>query len=165
MLLALRQESPFAAADVAAIETYVPPHMAYVDAPTDVHTSAKGCEYSMQYSIACAVLDGEVTLAQFQRARIEDPAPHAMGRKVSVRALDSAEPRRFAVVLRLKDGRRLHRETRSVHGDPDDPLTDGELSAKLAGVLGRDRAEQVVQAVWSLESAADVGALMRCLRG
>jgi 2-methylcitrate dehydratase PrpD len=77
-------------------------------------------------------------------------------------------PTRFSeVTLTLRDGRRLVRRVRHAKGQPQNPLTDAELTAKFRDaatrVLPAERAESILSAVQGLDSLADVGALARLL--
>ena len=70
-------------------------------------------------------------------------------------ALADAYPRKRAanVTVRLKDGRVLERHQPTRKGDPDMPLSDGELSAKfreLAGpAVGSAATETLLDALWT----------------
>ena len=77
-------------------------------------------------------------------------------------------PTRFSeVTITLRDGRRLVRRVRHAKGQPQNPLTDGELTAKFRDaatrVLPAERAESILSAVHGLDTLADVGALARLL--
>jgi len=77
-------------------------------------------------------------------------------------------PTRFSeVAISLTDGRRLTRRVRHAKGQPQNPLTNAELTTKFrdcaSRVLPRERAESVLAAVQELETAPDVGKLARML--
>jgi 2-methylcitrate dehydratase PrpD len=64
--------------------------------------------------------------------------------------------RRSAVVeIEMKDSRRLRRYQPHRKGDPEEPLSDAELTGKFfeltTPVLGRKAAEGLLAALWSLE--------------
>jgi 2-methylcitrate dehydratase PrpD len=79
-------------------------------------------------------------------------------------------PTRFTeVAIELADGRRLVKSVRLAKGQPQNPLTDVELTTKFhdcaARVLSRERAEAVLAGVRALETEPDVSALARLLAG
>ena len=73
------------------------------------------------------------------------------------------------MAIRLADGRRLVKSVNLAKGQPRNPLSDAELTTKFhdcaARVLSRERADSVLAAVQTLETAPDVSALARILSG
>jgi 2-methylcitrate dehydratase PrpD len=73
------------------------------------------------------------------------------------RNLSGAHPPVIEVLL--KDGRRLEHQVSHAKGDPLNPVTDLELSAKAASlivpVLGKARFDDIVAAISNLENVAD----------
>jgi 2-methylcitrate dehydratase PrpD len=79
-------------------------------------------------------------------------------------------PTRFTeVAIKMADGRRLVKSVRLAKGQPQNPLTDAELTTKFrdcaARVLSREQTESVLAAVQTLETAPDVSVLTRLLAG
>jgi 2-methylcitrate dehydratase len=118
-------------------------------------------DHSLQYLAAVALLDGEVSTAQFAPERIRRSDVQALLRKVVVRPSEEYSrrfpgemPCRVAVVLR--DGTRLVREKDGYRGFHRQPMDRDEVLVKFErlcepfarGQLSRDIAE----AVWNLES-------------
>ena len=117
--------------------------------------------FSVQYCVAALLHLGGVRLAAFTAEALADPALRAIMPKVSVSlAPDLAEsyPRRRAAHLRvaLRDGRVLKHTQPNRKGDPEDPLSDGELSDKfrelVAPVLGASEATARLEALWQGEA-------------
>ncbi len=149
------------AADILADPTKYDPH------------SKETADHSLPYCIAAAIVDRQVTPAQFTREKIEDPATRAQLRKIKVVAdpeIEKVFPALQRVVVRIAtaDGREFTRQLDYPKGDPRNPLSDAEIEAKfraLAGdVLDRARQDAVIAAVRSLESMASVSDLMEMLR-
>jgi 2-methylcitrate dehydratase PrpD len=117
--------------------------------------------FSLRYVVATALTHGSVRLAAFEPARINDPATRALMRKVvpSVDAeLDATFPsQRAARVAITARGRREELLQPTRKGDPDLPLTDGELEDKYmelaAPVSGRAAAQALLARLWRLECA------------
>lgn len=128
-------------------------------------------QFNVAYSFARALLDGKVDLFTYEQDAIEDPRVLALTSVTTV--LDDAridahaiEPAR--VSLRLKNNRTLEVSSASMKGGPAEPMSDAELAEKLAGCLAfgldtpRAQAERLVEAVRSIEDAADaIAALLR----
>ena len=121
--------------------------------------------FSLKYVVATALTHGSVRLAAFGPARMMDPATRALMRNIDVSVdaeLDAAFPRRRAarVAIQTRDGRHGEFLQPTRKGDPDMPLSDGELEAKFlelaAPVQGDAAARALVARLWTLERAPSV---------
>jgi 2-methylcitrate dehydratase PrpD len=170
--LALAEEHAIDPKAVVAVEcgvSYLAPHQLIYD---QAATGLQG-KFSMPYCIAVALLDRTVGLAQFAEERVRRADAQTLMPKVRMfvhpeQTTRESLPTRFSeVAISLTDGRRLTRRVRHAKGQPQNPLTDAELTTKFhdcaARVLPRERAESVLAAVQELETAADVGELARML--
>jgi 2-methylcitrate dehydratase PrpD len=102
------------------------------DAP---QTGLEG-KFSMPYAMAAGLADGKVDLASFEDRAVQRPEIQAFLGKVTKREFPgSLKPRFTTVTLALKDGRQLQRRVDALRGGPELPLSDAELTAKLAGCL------------------------------
>ncbi|WUI01293.1 MmgE/PrpD family protein [Spirillospora sp. NBC_00431] len=124
-----------------------------------------GAQMSMPYTVAAALCDGELGLAQFTAERRTAPDVTRLMAAVRVRAekdFDQIYPeRRPAVVRIVRDGQpELRLRVDQPYGEPSNPLDDDALAAKfraLCGpVLGPARAEDVLRAAWAF---TDLGPL------
>jgi 2-methylcitrate dehydratase PrpD len=112
---------------------------------------------SMQYSLAAALLDGAVGVAQFEDRRRQDPDLVALARRVRFEVdpeIDAVYPREFParVQVRRRDGELLDERVAAPLGMPERPLGRAEVTAKFrdltAGLLddvGRKRLEEAVE--------------------
>lgn len=116
------------------------------------------CRFSTQFTVATMLLHGAVRLSAFAPERLADPAIRALMPRVRVELdaeCEAAFPdRRSArVTVALRDGRRLHRHQPTRKGDPDAPLSDGDLSEKFrelaAPVIGAPAAEALLRRLWT----------------
>lgn len=126
-------------------------------------------DHSLPYVIAAALVDRQVTPAQFREDRIADPRIREQLGKVRVVADPEIEEvfpelQRVVVTLTTTDGRELSRTLDYPKGDPRNPLTDDEVVAKFdalaAPVLSDDARQRLVDAVWELETLDSVTELM-----
>jgi len=134
----------------------------------DPHTR-ETADHSLPYVIAAALVERQVTPAQFTMEKIMDPAIRAQLRKVEVVADPEIEKvfpalQRVVANITTTDGRTLSKQLDFPKGDPRNPLTDQEVEEKFAalaeGVLSTGAQKEVKEAVWNLEKSASVSKLM-----
>ena len=146
-LLDLKAETGVALADVESVAVEGTNHSfspLLHDAPK---TGLEG-KFSMQYAMAAGLADGRVELASFEDAAVQRAEIQAFLPKVTKRELPgSLKPRFTSVTLSLKDGRSLHRRVDALRGGPELPLSDAELTTKLAGCLRHAGSAADAQAV------------------
>ena len=170
--LALAEEHGLDAAAVEAVECavhYLAPHQLIYD---QARTPLEG-KFSMPYCVSVALLDRAVGLAQFTEERVARADVRALMPRVRMvihpeQTTRECLPTRFSeVTITLRDGRRLQRRIKHAKGQPQNPLSDAELTAKFQDaatrVLPAERVAQLLAAVQGLESLPDVSTLARLL--
>ena len=134
----------------------------------DPHTR-ETADHSLPYVIAAALVDRQVTPAQFTIQKITDPKIREQLKKIEVVADPEIEKvfpalQRVIVQIQTKDGRSLQKQLDFPKGDPRNPLTDQEIEEKFSalaeGVLSKPAQKRVKDAVWSLERIGSVSDLM-----
>jgi 2-methylcitrate dehydratase len=127
-------------------------------------------DHSLPYCTAVALLDGDVTLAQFDPERFSKPDILALTAKVRVHLDDSLTPRYprgipNRIVITLDDGRVLTQEVEFPRGHAMNPMTDGEVESKFRAMVepryGREKADRILAACWNLEDLNESGSLIR----
>ncbi len=138
----------------------------------DPHTK-ETADHSLPYVIAVALVDRQVTPAQFTMEKISDPQIRAQLRKVEVIAdaeIEKVFPALQRVIVRIltMDGRSFSKQLDFPKGDPRNPLTDQELEEKFSalaeGVLSRSAQQRVKDEVWNLERIGSVTELMALMQ-
>lgn len=129
-------------------------------------------DHSLPYCTAVALVDGEVTSAQFDPHRFTDPALLDLVAKVKVHR-DADLSRRYPtgipnrVIVTLKDGRQVMREVEFPRGHARNPMTDAEVEQKFRRLVepryGTERADHVLKTCWELEKLKSAGDLVRLL--
>ena len=130
-------------------------------------------DHSLPYITARAMHDGGITSASFAPEKILDPAVLAFMQRITVAEdpaltarVGAAVPTRVTAIL--TDGSRVSREVDYAPGFAERPMTRGEVEQKLRGNLGprwpERRVEEMLRALWSLERAEDLPALLASLR-
>jgi 2-methylcitrate dehydratase PrpD len=166
-VLALRAQHGLTPQDIAAI------HVATYKTAINVTgnftpTTAFEAKFSLPYVICQAMVHGSVRLDAFEPNRLGDAAMRALMQQVTLvedPELSAGFPRMRAarVTLTTKDGRSLEFFSPYRKGDPEAPLSDTELNDKFAElaepVLGTARVLALRDAIWRLESLADINLL------
>jgi 2-methylcitrate dehydratase PrpD len=128
----------------------------------------------VQHLLAVMLLDGTVSYSAAHDAR-RMRNPKVLDVRKRIKALgdpalsDKQRRWRCAMEITLNDGRKLSGRTLAAKGSYENPATYEDVRRKaldLAGpVLGRKRIEAAISAVWKLEKAPDVRALMKLVAG
>src|SRR5437868_2172541 len=138
----------------------------------DPHTK-ETADHSLPYVIAAAIVDRQVTPAQFEMKKIMDPAIRAQLKKVEVVADPEIEKvfpalQRVVVNITTIEGRTFSRQLDYPKGDPRNPLTDAEVEEKFAamadGVLSAGAQKKLIDAIWNLEKVGSVSKLMALMK-
>ena len=124
-----------------------------------------------QYCLAAALLDGEVTLKQFTDEKVSAPEVQELIPKVkyshpegfSLDAGDAIGPQR--VTVRLRDGRQYSRQVAHARGEPQNPISWDEITAKFGDcaqlALPPPDMERIIELVSNLETLKDINELMK----
>ncbi|HYL14933.1 MAG TPA: MmgE/PrpD family protein [Terriglobales bacterium] len=138
----------------------------------DPHTK-ETADHSLPYVVAAALVDRQVTPAQFTMPKIMDPTIRAQLRKVEVVADPDIEKvfpalQRVIVYINTNDGRSFKKQLDYPKGDPRNPLTDQEVEEKFSaladGVLSSAAQEKLKDAIWNLEKISSVSKLMALMK-
>lgn len=169
VLAAMRMHGQVPVAEIASI--HVEAYRTAVDmmgrdptrwAPTTHETA----DHSLPYTVAIALLDGSVRPDSFDHARFTDPAVVDLMRKTTVsedaaltRAYPEAAPGR--VTITLASGRRIVDELTYPVGHARSPMSDADVERKFRDMLAQHpagrRCDEILQRLWKLEEAKDVG--------
>ncbi len=179
--LALRQEllemeGPRALADIAEVE------LGSYDIAIEIigrdpekwrPRTRETADHSFPYCVAVALLDGTVTLASFDRKRLDDPAVHTLMQKIRVvpqpefagRYPESMPTR---VTVTMASGKKYTKQVDDPLGHPRNPMLDHQVEEKFLSLaakpLGHARAQKVITLIRQLDRVKDIGVLMPLLR-
>ncbi|MGZ8265449.1 MAG: MmgE/PrpD family protein [Burkholderiales bacterium] len=163
-VLALKQQHGFIHKDVKRIR------LASYKAGLDIIDNATPegeyqAKFSIQYTVAHALVHGSVRLNAFLPERMSDPDVRSLMKKIEVVAdpqLSKGYPNQRAaqVEIETNDGRKLAHFQPTRKGDPEMPLTDEELDDKFlelaAPVIGEAGARALLAELWRTEKLASV---------
>lgn len=160
------------AADVESVDvaTYT---VASHHASTDV-SSLLDAQMSIPFAIATSLVNDEVGLTEFDEAARSDARTLELVERVKVRADEQADAdyptlRTAVVTLRLTDGREVSERVPVPYGEPGNPVSDDEMTAKMvrlcAPVIGADAARSLVSDLWAFASLDVVARVDEHCRG
>ena len=131
--------------------------------------SKETADHSLPYVIAAALVDRQVTPAQFTMEKIMDPEIREQLKKVEVVADPEIEKvfpalQRVVVNITTVEGRTFTQQLDFPKGDPRNPLSDQEVEEKFSalaeGVLSTRAQKKLKNAIWNLENIDSIGRLM-----
>jgi 2-methylcitrate dehydratase PrpD len=148
---------------IAKIELKVHPLVRELTGKTDPRTGLEG-KFSVTFACAIALLQGRASEAEFSDAAVVRPDVRALMSRIEV-VPDPAVPHTQAGATALTDsGSTVDTWVDHARGTPGNRLSDEELADKFHGLvddaLGRERAERLAAAVFSLKASGDIGALL-----
>ena len=130
----------------------------------------ESADHSMPYTVAVALLHGEVEEKHFGERYLRNPDIRALTRLVKVKATEEADRRmpeamlcRMQIVL---DGGATHETVVEYHkGHWKNPMSDDEVEAKFrrlaAEVLKPEQIERLLEKLWTLEELPNAGEIVR----
>jgi 2-methylcitrate dehydratase PrpD len=171
----LREEHRLTPGAIREVECIVPPgEVAVVCEPADakrVPRTDYDAKFSLPFSVAAALLDGNVAVGTFSQARLRDGELLALAARVRYTVdLDSPFPRTFPghVRIHLADGGSVEARVDRNRGGPEAPLSIGEVVDKFrdnaAQALPESRARELEKAALGLEGLEYLRALMALTR-
>ena len=136
----------------------------------EIHDPKNGNEaqFSVAFSIAVALLEGNASIFQYTDEKVVDPGVRALMAKIRVevnRALDVDYPdkRGAAAEIVLKNERAYRGSIENARGEPEYPLSAAEVEQKFltltADILGKAKARRVRDTVMRLEQLDDAARL------
>lgn len=159
--LELQRLHGFSHEDIASVQLGVYQPTLDIAPHVDPQT-ADQARFSLHYMVASALVHGSVRLSAFEAERLNDPATRSLMARIS-KALDpevdAGFPARRAarVSIRLRDGRSFTHWQSDRKGDPELPLTDADLEAKLielaSPVIGESAARALLTRIWALDDS------------
>ncbi|MBT0671400.1 MmgE/PrpD family protein [Novosphingobium profundi] len=152
-----------------SFEYHAPPLIhRLVGRPAKVGMEPGYARLCMQYLAAVTLLRGKVSLGDFQRASLDDPAVHALAGRITVIANDNPDLAAFAparAIARTVEGDTLVQDVSVQFGSPQWPLSREQHLEKAQGCLAfaglGDRHTALVEAIASFAQAPDAIAALR----
>jgi 2-methylcitrate dehydratase PrpD len=174
------RENALKAEDVAEVRVGVnTPSYQVVCTPAEYRYNPRSivdCQFSIPYTVACAIVNGKVFIDDFTSEAIRRPEVRDMMGKVRCEVdpeIDAFCPAGFdgaKVTITTRDGRRHFKRLDYVKGTPQNPMTmDDEVQKFQACVpfaarpIPKQNTDQAVDLVRRLETVEDVSSLVSLL--
>jgi 2-methylcitrate dehydratase PrpD len=168
--LVLRRQYAISSAEIDSVEVLFP-RFDYVNRPKPA-TGLDG-KFSVQYTTAVALLDGEITVDSFDNSRRFAADIEALLPRVTL-TFDDSIPVDFkdmhvVVTVRLRDGRCLTRRMKELSGFVGFPLSREQRVTKFMAcarrIIDMASAEKVLSLVENLEQLSGISEIMDMVRG
>lgn len=132
-------------------------------------TTGREAQVSAQHAVSAALIFGAAGLGQFTDDAVNDARVLAFRKKVLMQDDDEVDVAGVHMVVETKDGAAHEISIDGARGTDARPLGDDEIETKfrtLSSECAPDctRAEGLIEAIWSLDEADDVGAIMALAR-
>lgn len=132
--------------------------------------SALDAQMSLPYSVAAALVHGEVSMEQFDESARSNTLLRSLCDLTEIAVADDLDrdyPSTRPARVRISAGGRVFDDAvAQPYGEPDNPMTDQDLESKFRSlvtpILGSERTEAIVTSVWNLD---DVGGLIDLIGG
>jgi len=128
-------------------------------------TSRETADHSMFYCCAAALVDGDVTLATFDKDRLRDPRLLDLIDKTRIvedAELNKGYPKGIPndITITCADGTKVNKRVDFPRGHAGNPMSDEEVVAKFKrmadGVISERTAATILDQAWSLDTLRDV---------
>ncbi|MBP8297163.1 MAG: MmgE/PrpD family protein [Burkholderiales bacterium] len=175
--LQLRSEAALVAGDIERVEVVISPFMArLVAAPYDPSGNPQiAAQFSIQYSVASALLRGHLGVADIQPDAARDPEVLAFARTVLVTvdpALENPSSMAAELIIGTRGKGVLRRHVADLPGTPESPLREEDIKAKFRectslGVspLSPSQANALLARVQALEDVQDMAKFFSGMAG
>jgi 2-methylcitrate dehydratase PrpD len=167
-LLDLHKRHGLLAHDVESVQARVHRYAATVTGNANPTTSTEA-KFSLAHCVAIALLKHRLIPADFDTAVVNDAVVTELRSRVQVSIDPDVGKRGASVTVRLRDGRMLESAVTANRGTPDNPMRDEDLEKKFlsgaVGVVGEERAKQMLEHCWGLENLDDLSLVVKASAG
>jgi 2-methylcitrate dehydratase PrpD len=148
---------------IDSIKLHVHPLVRELTGKTDPRTGLEG-KFSVTFACSIALLDGRAGETEFSDTAVHRDDVRALMAKMEVIPDAEIPHTQAGATATTSGGETVQTWVDHARGTPGNRLTDDELKDKFHGladgVIGRDRAEKLAEAAFSLASAGTVDALL-----
>lgn len=122
-------------------------------------------QMSLPYSVAVALIDGQALFPQYNNARLKEADIVRLTQMVDIEP-DSSLPRGVSckMTMTMEDGSKFTSQVDYPKGSIQNPMSDDELRAKFdllaQPVIGKDKANQLADGLWTVENCQNLNALL-----
>ena len=165
----LHREYKFSVDDITSIDVECQPIAKDLLKYPEAKTPLQG-KFSMNYCIACGLVNGKVSLSDFEGTEITNPQILSLMKKIHMEVSEGISGGEYfngtwetAVGITLNNGQRLYKRVRYATGDPENPLNAEKISEKFLDCISRivnlKNAHQLLYDINHLESLSCISHL------
>ena len=167
--LSVMREGSFDAANLQQIDVKVSPFFSVLCEPQDQKRrprTAIDAKFSIPFTVAVALTQGDVGLQDFLPSRLSDPKLHAIAdivQHVVEPAWTFEQSTRGSLVISMADGRGYSHEVKDPLGHPVNPIDDCSLQRKFENCLASARhplasaaKDRLIERIAGIEKLADM---------
>ena len=174
LVIALAEELDLTPEDVQSVRVSISPFSnGLVGAPFDPSDNPQvAAQFSLEYSIACALLRRQLTVADIEEAAVKDPEIRELVGRISI-DVDEANAGKFApaeVVLESARHGTLRRGQDHVPGTRENPLAPDQIEAKFrscvaAGLrpLDETQATRLIGTLTAIDDVPDMSKILEAV--
>ena len=160
----LRNEHGLQPEAIERVELAICPIVLELTAKAKPQSGLEG-KFSVFHAAAAAIVCGAAGEPQFSDQCVRDPRVVRLRDRVSATPDDKLRKTEARVSIRLKDGRTLSKHVEHALGTLQRPMSDADLEAKFrgltAGILGKQRIDELIRLCWSIAALPDAGEIAR----
>lgn len=173
--IALELRKKVAVADIEAVnvQTYFTAWSEIGSEPEKWHPRTREtADHSLPYLLSLGFTDGRITVDSFSEQRINDPALRQLMNRIKI-AENKEFTRQFPAKLMTeievltRSGQRLVESAQYSKGHAKNPMTDADVESKFGilceGLMGGAQRDALLKALWNIDQAADLNALLDLL--
>lgn len=131
-------------------------------------STGREAQVSAQHAVAACLVFGAAGLDEFGDDAVRDPRVLALRQRVRVEEAPGIPVPDVRIAIKDKDGATDEIAVKDARGTDNRPLTDAEIEDKFRALAARapgcSRADELIEAVWTLDGSDDAGELMRLAR-
>lgn len=139
---------------------------------TDPPASKLQAMLNIPFCMAAALINGNLTLSEFEEDRLADAGVHELMKKIKIKS-DDALTRQFPgnrgarIELVMRDGSIISMATDNPLGSPENPVTLAQVVTKFrilaSPVLSKSQIDKIITAIDQLENLSDASQLAQLL--
>ena len=135
-------------------------------------TTKETADHSLPYIVAMALLKGKIDNSTYSEKNYRDPKTLEFLKKITVvedKELSARYPEAVAnrITVKLVSGKTITKQVDFHKGHPKNPMSDQDVEEKFSRLtknqLGKNQSKKILDAVWNLEKARDVGSVISLL--
>jgi 2-methylcitrate dehydratase len=172
--LELRRKLRIEDIDAIDVQTY---YMAYSEIGSEIEKwhpkTRETADHSLPYLLAVGLIDGRITAESFSEARLNDPQVGQLMQRIRIsenNAYTAEFPRKLVTRIEVttRHGEHITETASYPKGHAQNPMSDADVEGKFEGLTANlltfAQRAALLKAMWNIDKASDVGAIIDLAR-